>query len=139
MTEKVITRTAELWVDDDAIFRVKLLPDVHIDAEDITDNLLVTRNLTGGKPFLRLLDARTRWNMTPEAEVIFKSEDVPSRTIARAVVTKSLADKLFKSFLITLFKPNVPLKFFLLEEEAVKWLLSFRKENIYADTADERK
>lgn len=125
--EKVVTRTAEIWKDKDDIFWVKLIPGMEIDMEDITDNLLVTRNITGGKPHLRVLDSRGSWKMTADAQKYFKQEDTPEKTIARAVLTTSLIDKIFKRFLLTLFKLEVPLKFFTSEEDAVKWLLNFKR------------
>lgn len=125
--EKVRTRTAEMWKDDKGIFWVRVLPVVEMDKEDIIDNMLVTRNITGNTPHLRVLDSRTKWKMTPDAEEIFKREDTPDRTIARAVLVNSIADKIIKSFLVRLYKPNVPLDFFTSEEEAVKWLLTFKK------------
>lgn len=125
--EKVITRTAEFWLDDNGILCIKLLPVAIIDTEDVTDNMLVTRHLTGNRPALKLLDPRTKWKMTPEAEVIYKREDSPERTIAWAVLTDSVIDKLVQSFLVKLFKPSVPLKFFTNEADAVKWLLTFNR------------
>jgi len=125
--ERVKTRTAEFWKDEHGIFWIKLLPVVEIDAEDILDNLLVTRNLTGGEPHLKILDSRTKWKMTPEAETIFKKADTPDKTMARAVLTHSVTDKLIKGFLLALYKPSVPLKFFTSENEAIEWLLTFKK------------
>jgi len=125
--EKVKTRTAEFWKDEHGIFWIKPFPVVEVDLEDLADNLLVTRNLTGGAPHLKLLDSRTRWKMTPEAEALFKAADTPDKTIARAVLTDSFTDKIIKSFLLTLFKPSVPLKFFTNEKDAVEWLLTFKK------------
>jgi len=125
--EKIRTRTAEMWKDENGIFWATILPDVKIDKEDIADNLLVTRNLTGNVPCLRVFDSRNNWNMTEEAENHYKSEDIPEKTIARAVLVNSVADKIIKSFLVKLYKPTVPLKFFTTEAEAVNWLLTFKK------------
>lgn len=127
MMEKVTTRTAEFWKDEHEIFWIKLVAVDEIDEEDITDNMLVARNLTQGVPHLKVLDSRVKWKMSPGAEAIFKREDSPERTIARAVLTSSVADKLVQHILLALFKPNVPLKFFTNEEDAVKWLLTFKK------------
>ena len=124
--ERVKTRTAEIWKDENDIFWIKLLPDVEIDLEDIIDNVLVARNITGGKAVLKIVDSRSNWTMTNEAEIYFKKEDTPEKTIARAVLINSVMDKLIKRFLLALLKPEVPLKFFTSEAEAVKWLLSFK-------------
>lgn len=127
LMDKVITRTAVMWKDENSIFWVQLTADVEIDKEDVADNLLVTRTITGNQPHLKILDSRSNWKMTKEAEAYFKREDKPEKTIARAVLVRSVADKLIKKFIITLYKPNVPINFFTSESEAVKWLLDHRK------------
>jgi hypothetical protein len=127
LMEKVKTRTAEMWKDEHDIFWVRILPVVEIDWEDITDNMLVTRTITQNKPSLKLLDARTKWKITSAAQEYYKKEDVPERTIARAVLVASVADKLIQSFLTRLYRQEVPLRFFTSEEEAIKWLLSQKK------------
>lgn len=137
--ERVRTRTAEMWKDLNGIFWIKILPVVEIDAEDLADNLLVTRTITGGAAHLKILDARTKWKMTPAAEELFKREDRPEKTIARAVLTHSVADKLIQTFLSRLYKPNVPLRFFTNEEDAIGWLLSLKKKNRHAGTAYQQK
>ncbi|MGZ3943066.1 MAG: DUF7793 family protein [Bacteroidia bacterium] len=125
--DKVTTRTAVMWKDENSIFWVQLIADVEIDKEDVVDNLLVTRTITENKPHLKVLDSRSNWKMTKEAEEYFKREDSPEKTIARAVLVRSVADKLIRKFLITLYKPNVPINFFTSESEAVKWLLEHKK------------
>src|ERR1700751_398402 len=124
--EKVKTRTLEMWKDDHGIFWVKVKPVVEIDKEDIADNLLVTRNITNNIPHLRILDSRTNWKMTPEAQEYYKTEDIPERTIAKAILVNTTTGKLIKSFLVKLHNPNVPLRFFTSEAEAIKWLLEFK-------------
>ncbi|MGZ3863083.1 MAG: DUF7793 family protein [Bacteroidia bacterium] len=125
--DKVITRTAVMWKDESSIFWVQLNAEVEIDKEDVADNLLVTRTITGNKPSLKILDSRKKWKMTPEAAEYFKREDSPEKTIARAVLVRSVADKLIRKFLIKLYKPTVPINFFTSESEAVKWLLAHNK------------
>ena len=137
--ERVKTRTAEMWKDAGGIFWVRILPVVEIDEEDIVDNLLVMRNITGGTPHLKIVDARTKWKMTPAAESIFRQADTPEKTIARAVLTSSVADKLIQTVLAKLFKPSVPLRFFTNEEDAVRWLLSFSKANQHAGAFSQSK
>lgn len=130
--ERVRTRTTEMWKDSNGIFWVRIFPVVEIDEEDIVDNLLVMRNITDGKPHLKIIDARTTWKITPSAESIFRQADTPEKTIARAVLTNSVADKLVQTVLAKLFKPGVPLRFFTNEDDATGWLLSFSKTNKHA-------
>jgi N-methylhydantoinase A/oxoprolinase/acetone carboxylase beta subunit len=125
--EEIKTRTAVMWLDDNGIFWVKLNPEVLIDKEDMADNLLVTRNITGNKPRLKVLDSRAHWKMNEDAREYFKKEDTSEKSIARAILVKSVANKLIKSILVKLYKPDVPLKFFTSESEAVKWLLNYKK------------
>ena len=126
MTKKIVTRTTEIFLDDSGILRITVLDGVTIDIDDTVDNLLVIKQLSGGKPRLKLVDMRVSWKIKKEAREFLLSEDMPERTIARAVLVKSLSNKLMLNFLIKLNKPQSPLKIFTSEEEAATWLDSFR-------------
>lgn len=122
--ERVKTRTAEIWKDQRGILWIVPMEGVLIDREDILDNFLVVRHLSAAKPVLKIIDSRGNWKLTPEAQDLFRKEDSPDKTIARAVLTKSRTERFIKSFLSRLYKPEVPLAFFTSEEEAAQWLLS---------------
>ena len=125
--EKVKTRTAEIWKDERDILWVKVLEGALIDREDAADNILVIRNLSENKPVLRMLDSRNNWGITPEGETYSQAAFKQSNTIAHAVIVSSLADKILKNFILQFNRPNVPLKAFTSEADALSWLLSLKK------------
>jgi hypothetical protein len=99
-----------------------------VDEYDVVDFNLVLRHITGGKPALKLLDARASWNMDKKARERAKLENSPESTIARAVVVSNfIKARLFK-FLHDLGKKNLPQEFFTDKEEAYAWLLNFKKD-----------
>ena len=124
MNKKTTTRTGEFSLDENGILIVKVLDGSFIDLDDAIDNSLVVRQITGNKPRLKLWDLRVNWKITKEAREYLLKEDVPGRTIARAVIVKSLANKLISNFLLKFNKSRTPLKIFLDEKEALEWLRS---------------
>lgn len=123
--KKTKTRTIEAFIDDLGILRVYILPDVNIDLEDAVDNFLVIKKLCGDKPRLRLIDSSNNWSITKEAKEYSKSENDPNKIIARAIIVKSFKDKIVSDILQMLYKPQLPQKCFLKEDEALNWLRHF--------------
>ena len=107
--------------------KISILPDSVIDTEDALDNLLVIKNLSGGKKMLKLIDARGKWRMTSEAKKVSKKNVSPENTIARAYIIDSFLSKIMFNFFRTLGRSNHPEDFFNDEKEAIDWLLSFKK------------
>lgn len=121
------TRTAEIGLTAQGYIKIKMLPDVIVDAEDALDNLLVIKNLSGGEKTLKLIDARGNWSMTAEAQKVSKKNFSPETTIARAYVVDSFLTKVMFNFLRSFAEKKVPEEFFNHEEEAIAWLLSNKK------------
>jgi hypothetical protein len=67
--EKEKTRTCEIFIDELGILHVKILAGVIIDKEDAADNFVVVRNLTEGKPILKLVDARNPFIIKNDAQI----------------------------------------------------------------------
>lgn len=121
------TRTAKISLEKEGYIKIQMLPDVIVDAEDALDNMLVIKNLSDGKKRLKLIDARGKWNMTPEARKVSKKNFSPETTLARAYIIDSFLTKLTLNFLTSFSEKKVPEEFFNHEEEAITWLLSFKK------------
>jgi len=122
----ITTRTAEISLDETGILRVKVLEGVKIDLDDALDNFLVTKQLSAGQRRLKLIDTRVNWKIAKEARHYFLIENTPEKTIARAILVKSLFDKFTADFVNMLYRPQIPQKIFLSEKEALKWLNTFR-------------
>lgn len=112
--------------NEDGIIVMEIREGAEIDVDDAADNILVVRNLSGGAPALKLVDSRVKWKISDEAKKFLEEDDDPKRTIARAVVQKSVLEKWITTFLTRLNRPETPIKFFTSEKEAIEWLKSFR-------------
>jgi hypothetical protein len=124
----VRTRTVEFFIDSFEILHLKLLPEVLIDEYDVYDNLLVIRNLTRGKPVLKLLDGRAEdWQMTKKGKEATKKIFESESTIARAILVNSNATKNLMNLFARFSPKEIPQKYFSKEEEAIEWLRAVKK------------
>ncbi|MFL5752934.1 MAG: hypothetical protein ACJ76F_05965 [Bacteroidia bacterium] len=121
------TRTMFIVLDEHGIIRMQIKEGAELDVEDAADNLVVVRNLSAGQPALKLVDSRVSWKISDEAKKYLEEDDDPKRTIARAVIQRSIIEKWITTFLSKLNRPETPIKFFTDEKEALDWLRSFRK------------
>ncbi len=119
------TRTCELFVDEFGILHVKILAGVIIDIEDAADNFLVVRDLSKGKPIIKLVDARASFKIDKKAQVFVQTENNPDKNIARAIIVNSFLTKYLTQFFLGLETPHIPVKIFTSEKKAIEWLKSF--------------
>jgi hypothetical protein len=124
----VITRTATIFVDENDIINITMHKNVHVDYEDVLDNLLVIRNLSGNKRVLKLIDSRLNWTIDKKAKKYIETSDVKNKTLARAVLKGSVLNKLVSNLFMNLNEPQIPTKVFTNLDEAYNWLLKFKSE-----------
>ena len=122
------TRTAEITDEGDFI-RFKVISGSVVDVEDALDNMLVAKNLSGGKKTLKLVDLRGKWRITPEARKATEKNVSEHSTIAAAYIIDSFLTQITLRFLKAIGRiPGIPQEFFKSEKKAIEWLLKF-KEN----------
>ena len=121
------TRTAKISLEKEGYLKIVMLQGVIVDAEDALDNMLVVKNLSAGNKMLKLVDARGNWSMSTEARKVSKKNYSPETTLARAYIIDSFLTKLMFNFFRSFTEKKVPEEFFNHEEEAIVWLLSFKK------------
>jgi hypothetical protein len=117
------TRTATIFMDANSIVQIVLKEDVAIDYEDALDNYLVVKHLTGNRPALKLIDARSNARIKRKAWKFIKSKEVKEKTIARATVKRWGPLNVPHNLLLQL-TGSVPLKVFTNYDKAYAWLLS---------------
>ncbi len=125
---KVKTRTATIFSDENNIIHIIIHPNVRIDYEDALDNALVIKNLSKNKPCLKLLDMRANFSMEKKGQKFADSNEVKQQTIARAIIKGSMINSLLVNFFIKLNKPETPTRIFTDQNEAYAWLLSIKEE-----------
>jgi hypothetical protein len=121
----IITRTCEISLDKFGILHVKILNGVVIDKEDAIDNFLVVRNLTRGRPVLKLIDARNKFEILQEAKEIVENENNTEKHITKAIIVSSEVEKKLRNFFLSLVNARFPVKIFTSEQKAIDWLRTF--------------
>ena len=128
---KITTRTVEAFIDETGILRIKIFNGVKIDLADAVNNFLAFKQLSAGQRRLKLIYGRSYWMSTKEARNYSQKEDVPEKTIAKAVLVRGIIGLLIYSLLMKQGSPKIPVKIFLSENNALKWLNSFKYRTMY--------
>lgn len=124
--KEAYTTTALLFLGADGILRVKIREGAVINLADAKNHFRVTHRLLEGKKGLVLVDARTHYSATVEARS-YTSRLMSETCIATALLISSKAASYFSNFYMNIAKPGTSLRVFTDEEEALRWLLTFRK------------
>ncbi len=124
---KITTRTATIFIDENNILQFIIHQDIRIDYEDAIDNALVIKNLTQNLPVLKLIDMRLNCSIEKKAQEFIISSEIKNQTMARAILKGSVLNKVVVNFFIKINKPETPTRIFTNYEEAYGWLLSLKK------------
>ena len=93
------------------------------DRAEINARILKGYGETGDRPVLLVIDGIRE--LTREARLIYRSPDTTKNVLAAALVARSPLARLFASFALGVNRPDVPIRIFEDEEEAVKWLKGY--------------
>ncbi|MBI2269715.1 MAG: STAS/SEC14 domain-containing protein [Bacteroidetes bacterium] len=125
--EIIRTRNSEIWLDEEGILRLKPIKGGDIDLDEARACFEVYKKLgCDKKKVLQLIDASEGAAITHEGRE-YASQHGRYYFIASAIVGTSLAVRLIVNFFNSFYKQPVPFKLFSNEEDALKWLRSFRK------------
>lgn len=105
-----------------------MLEGINVDLEDAVDNYFVMKNLSKDRKVLKLVDSRNNWSLDRKAGVFVKSKNNYHNTIARAVVKRNTIQSSLLNFFQELNKPKIPTKFFVSQQDAYQWLISFKED-----------
>lgn len=120
------TSVAELFVEDDILF-MRAKPDADFDLEATMELVGVRKEIQSGKKMKVLMDTRKMFQVTKDAREYGARKEVTELSSAMAILAgTSLAATLVGNFFIRFNKPKTPTKMFKKEENALKWLNSFR-------------
>lgn len=128
---KITTRTVEAFIDETGILRIKVFDGIKIDLADAVNNYLAFKQLRVGQRRLKLVDGRSYWKSTKDARNYSLKEDVPEKTIAKAILVRGIIDLLIYTLLMKRSNSKIPVKIFLFENKAKKWLNSFKDKTTY--------
>jgi len=126
-TQTIKTKMNEIWIDEEGFLILKPQEGAELDLDEVKACFDAYRSLGigPGNKILEIIDARDG-SMTSEART-YAAEVGADYFIAAAIISDSLAVRLVVNFFNTFYKQIVPFKMFASEEDARKWLRTFRK------------
>ncbi len=122
--QKVEIEKAFITKLDDYIIELKFKDKVDFELDDAIETDRIYFELSKGKPFLALIDARDiLGTISSEAREFFATDElVADIRIAEALVVNSLPIKLLASFYVKFHQTKNPKKVFTEYDKAVEWL-----------------
>ena len=122
-TKEIVTPTVRLRLLSRGIVHYTYLPNSEVDEREHQKNHDALIELVGKEvKFPLLIDADEFINVTPEARKLVRKLESVVPISARAMVIKSLGQRILASFYIKIQKPIVPTKIFNNYENGIKWL-----------------
>jgi hypothetical protein len=117
------TRSHKISQIDHGIIKWQVLPDAHIGSAELKESEKATVAIYKTQKKLLLIDASNFHTLTPDATEFMKKNNHKSR-IATAIVLSNISQKITAKFI----SGKCPVKTFVSENEAVKWLLSLKRK-----------
>ncbi|HLP14185.1 MAG TPA: hypothetical protein VK177_19800 [Flavobacteriales bacterium] len=102
--------------------RILIDEEAEITSNDILEINAAKSKLAGNQPHIVLFIAPKNGSITSEARATSASKEVNRNAIAKAIVTKSLPQRLIGNLFIKFNKPPAPTKLFSIEKDAIEWL-----------------
>ena len=122
MTSMEYTKCATFSLLEEGILVVRLLENSDVDLEESKQMQRKSLQMTSGKRFVSLIDARVKLNVTKESREWGSTPEAQKNMIAQAIVVTSLANKLVGNFIIQVHKPKAKTRMFSDESQAIAWL-----------------
>ncbi|HTF02478.1 MAG TPA: hypothetical protein VK826_00570 [Bacteroidia bacterium] len=106
---------------NNSILLVTVREDVELTADDVRVHHEIGQTLTGGVPHCALFRGSANSSATKDA-MKYSAYNIPPGRKAEAILVTSLAIRLIGNFFVRFYKPNIPIKLFDNEADALNWL-----------------
>lgn len=123
------TEVSHIELRSDGIVKISMKDDVEVDIAQSREIFDVVSSFATKKELLVLVIGGMNNSITKEAREFAGSDEASSVTIAEAIITASLSQKLIVNFLLNFYKPKREIKFFNNENEAMIWLHGFKEKS----------
>jgi hypothetical protein len=133
-TNKIILKNSVSEKIEPGIIINEFKSGAELEAEDIIAAKDANLKLTNGKRYTVLLSFGYLANTTKEARETAAAKNFSSKTIALALLTESLGQRLMGNFYLNVNKPNVNTRLFNSKELALVWLRQQLNENKILET-----
>jgi len=121
VADVITTSISRIWMNEEGIAHVELLPDVVIDIEGVTDHFRACEEIGEGRKVPVLVDMRNLHYVDREARMYFAGEVASSLIRAVAVLEGSPVSQIIGRFFQGLNRPTYPIKAFDDEGDAMEW------------------
>lgn len=121
------TSVCHIYRRSDDVVKIEIKEDAEIDIAESREMFEIIKSLSKSrKDLLVLVITSKSSSVTKEVREFSGTEEASEPTLAEAIVTTSLPQKIVVNFIIKFHKPKRFMKMFNDEEEAVRWLYSFK-------------
>ena len=127
--KKFETDASHIELRQDGIVKIIMKDDVEVDITASRKIFDIVSSFAAKKELLVLVIGGKGGSITKEAREFAGSDEASSVTIAEAIVTASLSQRLIVNFLLNFYKPKRELKLFHTEREALIWLYRFKEKS----------
>ena len=111
---------------DNGIMIITVNPDIYVELEMVQEVVKKQKEIIQDEAILVLLDISKASGITKEAREYTSGEHVEGLQIAMAILISSLPMRIMANFFIKFDNPPAPTKMFNSNEDAIKWLETFR-------------
>ncbi len=126
MAEKVInTRSGKVWLTEDGIIRQNVVPHTDFTLQDAQETIAAAVKLSEGKPLPMLVDLTGLKSITKEARNYFGKEVTSHNLSAVGLLFTSAVTQVLGNFFLRFNRPEIPVKLFNSETQAIRWLKEF--------------
>jgi hypothetical protein len=122
------TDIARIELRSDGIVKISMKDDIEVDLDESRKIFSIVSSFATKKELFVLVIGGKNGNVTKEARDFSGSDEASSVTIAEAVVTPSLSQKLFINFILNFYKPKREMKLFNTEDAALNWLYTLKEK-----------
>lgn len=122
MEDYFYTKTHKYFFLDQNILVSEILPNIDFTLEELEKNNEYRRNLIGENQVCFLVDIRNIKSINYETREAARKEAESGLYIAIALLVENSVSKLIAGIALGFNKPNVPIKIFDNQEQAVSWL-----------------
>jgi hypothetical protein len=125
---KISTAKADVVLVTAEFVRISIYDNVHLEREDVKEiHEAKLALLEKGKKHVVLMIAGKYATISREARDLSAEPEITENRMAKAMVVRSLAQKIIGDFFIRISKPAGHTRVFFLEADAIGWLRSFCK------------
>lgn len=125
---EILTRTTRCWLGEDGIVRFVSLPETRQTLEDARESIRICAKLANGRRLPVLVDIRSLTAIDGDARRYYAGEEAARVESAIALVVGSPLSRMVGNFFLSINRPQVPVRLFTIEGEALAWLRGFIDE-----------